>query len=57
MRPPLSSVEEIVMDAVPPAERDKEASVEAPLTPQAAATWAQEDAKGIAKEAAAPVAQ
>lgn len=45
------------MDAVPPAERDKEASVEAPLTPQAAATWAQEDAKGIAKEAAAPVAQ
>ena len=45
------------VDAVPPAEHDEEPSVEAPLTPQAAAKRAQEEAEGIAKEVARPVAQ
>lgn len=45
------------VDAVPPAEHDEVPSVEAPLAPQAAAKRAQEEADGIAKEVAKPVAQ
>ncbi len=45
------------VDAVPPAEHDEEPSVEAPLSPQAAAERAQEEAAAEATEVARPVAQ
>ena len=45
------------VNAAAPAEHDEEPSVEAPLSPQAAATRAQEEAAGITKEVTTPVAQ
>lgn len=44
-------------DALPPAEHDEEPSVETPLSAQAVAKRAREEADGVAKETAKPVAQ
>ncbi|WP_306395195.1 HAF repeat-containing protein [Telluria beijingensis] len=45
------------VDAVAPAEHDEEPAVEAPLSAAAAAKRAREEAEGVAKEVAKPVAQ
>jgi len=45
------------VDAVAPPEHDEEPSVEAPLSSSAAAKRAQQEAEGMAKEVAQPVAQ